>query len=103
MRRPVQSPHPPLESYYRSELDRSAWVRGVFDRSAEDYDRLERILGFGTGSWYRRCALREAGLAAGMSVVDVGSGTGLLAAAAAVCLYASARATRPGKPHGTCP
>lgn len=79
----VQSPHPPLESYYRSERDRSAWVRGVFDRSAGDYDRLERILGFGTGSWYRRRALREAGLAAGMNVIDVGTGTGLLAAAAA--------------------
>jgi demethylmenaquinone methyltransferase/2-methoxy-6-polyprenyl-1,4-benzoquinol methylase len=79
----VQAPHPPLESYYRSERDRSAWVRGVFDRSAGDYDRLERILGLGTGSWYRRRALREAGLAAGMSVVDVGTGTGLLAAAAA--------------------
>jgi len=79
----MQSPHPPLESYYRSEGDRSAWVRGVFDRSAGDYDRLERILGFGAGSWYRRRALREAGLAAGMNVVDVGTGTGLLAAAAA--------------------
>ena len=74
----VQSPHPPLEHYYRSERDRSAWVRGVFDRSAGDYDRLERILGFGTGSWYRRRALREAGLTAGMSVIDVGTGTGLL-------------------------
>ncbi|HWZ61768.1 MAG TPA: class I SAM-dependent methyltransferase [Steroidobacteraceae bacterium] len=79
----MQSPHPPLESYYRSERDRSGWVRGAFDRSAGDYDRLERILGFGTGSWYRRRALRQSGLAAGMSVVDVGTGTGLLAAAAA--------------------
>jgi demethylmenaquinone methyltransferase/2-methoxy-6-polyprenyl-1,4-benzoquinol methylase len=79
----MQSPHPPLDSYYPGEPDRSAWVRDAFDRSAGDYDRLERILGFGTGPWYRRRALREAGLAAGMSVVDVGSGTGLLAAAAA--------------------
>jgi demethylmenaquinone methyltransferase / 2-methoxy-6-polyprenyl-1,4-benzoquinol methylase len=79
----VPAPHPPLETYYASERDRSAWVRGIFDRTAADYDRLEHILGLGTGSWYRERALRQAGLAPGMSVIDVGTGTGLLAAAAA--------------------
>lgn len=78
----MQAPHPPLSPYYRSEGDRSAWVRGVFDRSAADYERLELLVGLGSGSWYRRRALRGAGLAPGMSVLDIGTGTGLLARAA---------------------
>jgi demethylmenaquinone methyltransferase / 2-methoxy-6-polyprenyl-1,4-benzoquinol methylase len=79
----VSAPHPLLRAYYESEGDRSAWVRGLFDRTAADYDLLERVLGLGSGSWYRRRALRAAGLGAGMRVIDVGTGTGLLASAAA--------------------
>jgi demethylmenaquinone methyltransferase/2-methoxy-6-polyprenyl-1,4-benzoquinol methylase len=41
------------------------------------------VLGLGTGSWYRRCALRRAGLKPGMAVLDIGTGTGLLAREAA--------------------
>jgi demethylmenaquinone methyltransferase/2-methoxy-6-polyprenyl-1,4-benzoquinol methylase len=79
----VPAPHSPLPAYYGSERERAAWVRGIFDRTAADYDRLERILGLGSGSWYRRRALRNAGLCPGMRVIDVGTGTGLLARAAA--------------------
>jgi demethylmenaquinone methyltransferase / 2-methoxy-6-polyprenyl-1,4-benzoquinol methylase len=78
----VSAPHPPLRRYYPTAGEHSGWVRGIFDRTAGDYDRLERILGLGTGAWYRRQALRDAGLVRGMSVIDVGTGTGLLAAAA---------------------
>ena len=78
----VVTPHPPLRSYYDHESDRRNWVRGVFNRTASDYDRLEALIGLGTGPWYRRKALRRAGLKPGMTVVDVGTGTGLMARAA---------------------
>jgi demethylmenaquinone methyltransferase/2-methoxy-6-polyprenyl-1,4-benzoquinol methylase len=54
-------------------------VQGIFDRTAADYDRLERLLGLGSGAWYRRRALRDAGLKHGMSLLDIGTGTGLVA------------------------
>lgn len=76
----VRVPHTPLPSYYRSDdpAEREAFLRRTFDDTAVDYDRLEKILGLGTGSWYRRQALLRAGLAPGMQVVDVGMGTGLV-------------------------
>jgi demethylmenaquinone methyltransferase/2-methoxy-6-polyprenyl-1,4-benzoquinol methylase len=44
---------------------------------------MERLMALGSGSWYRRHALQRAGLQSGMSVVDVGVGTGLVAREAA--------------------
>ena len=76
---PVHAPHGVLADYYRDSTAREAYVRSTFDDTAEDYDRIERILGFGTGSWYRRQALLRAGLRPGLDVVDVGMGTGLVA------------------------
>jgi demethylmenaquinone methyltransferase/2-methoxy-6-polyprenyl-1,4-benzoquinol methylase len=87
----MQAPHPPLPRYYATEVDRSGWVRSIFDRTAGDYDRVERIVGLGTGSWYRRKALRRAGLRAGMSVIDVGAGTGLVAREAATLVGEAGR------------
>jgi demethylmenaquinone methyltransferase/2-methoxy-6-polyprenyl-1,4-benzoquinol methylase len=77
---PVRVPHAPLPSYYRTgdSAEREAFLRKTFDDTAVDYDRLEKILGLGSGSWYRRQALLRAGLAPGMQVVDVGMGTGLV-------------------------
>ena len=76
----VHLPHAPLPAYYRSgdAGAREAFLRDTFDATAVDYDRLEKILGLGTGSWYRRQALLRAGLRPGMQVVDVGMGTGLV-------------------------
>jgi demethylmenaquinone methyltransferase/2-methoxy-6-polyprenyl-1,4-benzoquinol methylase len=79
----MQAPHPPLKEYYREEAERSEWVRQMFDCTAADYDRVERAMAFGTGSWYRRRALARAGLTSGMRVLDVGTGTGLTACEAA--------------------
>lgn len=72
-------PHAPLTDYYADERARSHFVREMFNSTAEDYDRMEHILGLGTGSWYRGQALQRAGLKIGMHMVDVGVGTGLVA------------------------
>ena len=79
----VHAPHPPLKAYFASETERRGWVRGIFDRTAGDYERVERAMALGSGAWYRRQALLRAGLAPGMRVVDVGTGTGLVAREAA--------------------
>jgi demethylmenaquinone methyltransferase / 2-methoxy-6-polyprenyl-1,4-benzoquinol methylase len=79
----VHAPHVPLTAYYADEATRAGFVREMFDSTAEDYDRMEHILGLGTGLWYRGQALERAGLKAGMRVVDVGVGTGLVAREAA--------------------
>ncbi len=83
------APHPPLPRYYGDESARPRWVRGLFDRTAGDYDRMEAILSGGSGAWYRGQALGRAGLAGGMQVLDVASGTGLVAAAALARVGAS--------------
>ena len=83
-RAPVaRAPHGPLLSYYGTESDRTQWVSTLFDETAPDYDRVTRLMDFGSGSRYRHMALRRAGLEAGMKVVDVGTGTGLVAREAA--------------------
>lgn len=72
-------PHAPLPLYYRNEDEHQAFLRRIFDDTAPDYDRIERVLAFGSGPWYRRSALQRAGLRTGAEVLDVGIGTGLVA------------------------
>jgi demethylmenaquinone methyltransferase / 2-methoxy-6-polyprenyl-1,4-benzoquinol methylase len=79
----MAAPHRPLTHYYAGEADRADWIRELFDRTAVDYDRIERAMAFGSGQGYRRQALARAGLVPGMRVLDVGTGTGLTACEAA--------------------
>jgi len=76
-------PHPTLTRYYSDDTARQGRVRQVFDHSAAYYDRINTVLSLGTDKWYRREAVARAGLADGMTVLDVGCGTGLVACFAA--------------------
>ena len=77
------APHPPIRAYYDSPDGKTRFVRRVFDEAAADYDRVERMMSLGSGSQYRRRALERAGLRAGMRVLDVAAGTGLVSREAA--------------------
>ena len=75
-------PHATLTNYYAADEERSAYVRDVFDRSAEHYDTIERIFGNG-GLLYRRWAMKLNGMKPGMKVLDVAIGTAAVASNAA--------------------
>jgi demethylmenaquinone methyltransferase/2-methoxy-6-polyprenyl-1,4-benzoquinol methylase len=68
-----------LRRYWTDESGRRRFLNNLFDGTARDYDFVERLLAFGTGSRYRRDALKRAGLKPGMRVLDIATGTGLVA------------------------
>ena len=90
---PVTRPHAELTDYYADEAGRQQYVRRVFDSTAGDYDRIERVLGFGMGPAYRRRALVRAGVKPGDQVLDVGIGTGLVAREALALIGDAGRLT----------
>jgi demethylmenaquinone methyltransferase/2-methoxy-6-polyprenyl-1,4-benzoquinol methylase len=73
------APLPETSKYWRRAEDRQRRVNDLFDRGAKHYDRACGIMAFGSGQAYRRAALERAGLRQGMQILDVGTGTGLLA------------------------
>ena len=75
----VRAPHSPLPAYYATPEARRGFIARAFDAAAGDYERVDRLLAFGSGAWYRRQALLRAGLAPGMRMLDVAVGTGLVA------------------------
>lgn len=77
------APHPPLTHFYENASRRESFVRTIFDDTAPWYDRAIAFMSFGTGQRYRREALVRAGLQPGMRLLDVATGTGVVARAAA--------------------
>jgi len=72
------APHPPLRRYYAEDTGRQSFLNELFNRTAYQYRNIDKATGFGSGLWYRRKALREAGLKPGMQVLDVACGPALV-------------------------
>jgi len=79
---PRVAPHPLLKSYYADEPGRKRRVNEMFDVSAPHYDWITGAMSFGTGRWYRGDVLKRHGVTTGTRLLDVGSGTGVIAALA---------------------
>jgi demethylmenaquinone methyltransferase/2-methoxy-6-polyprenyl-1,4-benzoquinol methylase len=77
------APHPALDDYFRDERERRTLTDHLFDVSAAHYDAVIAAMSLGSGRWYRREALKRAGLGPGMDVLDLATGTGIVAKAAA--------------------
>lgn len=75
-------PHPTLQKYYPEAAQRERFVRYIFDETAEWYDSIIGMLSFGSGNLYRRHALQRGGLKHGMRLLDLATGTGVVARAA---------------------
>lgn len=75
------APHPPLQSYYGDE-SREQFVREIFDDTAPWYDTVGSIMSLGSGERYRLDALARAGVKPGIRMLDVATGTGVVARAA---------------------
>jgi demethylmenaquinone methyltransferase / 2-methoxy-6-polyprenyl-1,4-benzoquinol methylase len=75
-------PHPPLPVYYAKAADRVPFVRRIFDDTAPWYEAIDSVLSFHSGNYYRRQALLRSGLTAGMRMLDIATGTGVVARAA---------------------
>lgn len=68
-----------VAAYYADPARRLTLMRDLFNRSARYYNLVNLLVSLGSGAWYRRFCLRRAGLRPGKIVVDIATGTGLLA------------------------
>ena len=74
-------PHPHLDHFYDDASRRRTYVHELFDHSASSYEWIAKAMSLGSGGWYRRAALKRAGLEAGHELLDVATGTGPVARA----------------------
>lgn len=72
------APHPHLHQYYEGTEARQGFLNDLFNRTAYQYRNIDRATGFGSGLWYRKKALDQAGLKSGMLALDVACGPGLV-------------------------
>ncbi len=83
MNEPVElgprAPHPVLGEFYGGHNERTGFVRRLFNETAPHYDKINAIFSLGTGASYRRRCLVRAGLRPGLRLIDVATGTGLVA------------------------
>ncbi|MEK6375231.1 MAG: class I SAM-dependent methyltransferase [Acidobacteriota bacterium] len=77
------APHPPLRNFYGDAARRESFVRDLFDDTAPWYNVAIGVLSLGSGQRYRRDALLRAGLKPGDRLLDLATGTGIVAHAAA--------------------
>lgn len=73
------APHRVLTQYYESAEARRPFVTALFDGAARQYDRVCALGSLGSGRFYRRWVLTQSGLRRGMKLLDVATGTGLVA------------------------
>jgi demethylmenaquinone methyltransferase / 2-methoxy-6-polyprenyl-1,4-benzoquinol methylase len=72
-------PLPVLTAYWSRSENRQQAVNDLFNRSARHYDWICSAMSAGTGQLYRRDALMRVGVSGGAAILDVGTGTGLVA------------------------
>lgn len=86
-------PHPTLDRYYADQTGQREFLDSMFEATAPHYGRLDGLVSFGSGPYYRRYALQKAGLKPGMVALDVATGTGLVAQAARALVGPTGRVT----------
>src|SRR5205823_4465871 len=96
-------PHPPLPQYYGEPSQRERFVRDIFDETAAWYDDIIGMLSFGSGNRYRLDALRRAGLTADTRLLDLATGTGVVARAASTIAPRLRGAALPSQPSRAAP
>lgn len=67
-----------MDPYFTTEEGRRSLTQAMFNQAAPGYDNAESLTALGSGVWYRREVLLRNGLAAGMTLLDVAAGTGLV-------------------------